>query len=368
MSGISSRQIWHPEEESLSGALRLAKFFLGGDGDATGIVRKAFSGLCGKPEALEPVRCRILFFHRILRSLPGHPKAPPGETQDGLSPLRTLPPASCAPAALFYLTDLPPAEMGRVLGIKPGALASQLGAVRRGFGVDVETSGGIAAPVFTRPGADSGQPGEAALFSAAKALGPDEQERAALAELALEFAEHPHSKMRMKDPAFLAMILAVLLFVGICAWILLAERPGFEGREMLSSLLLEGARAEASDFQPLDEKLPALEDWLVLNGIETFFVPPELQNVRSVAVRAFTFESHKVAAVAVPELNMMVYFLDVPGAGPGDDRRWHFFQAGPDAGAAIRSGRSVCVAAIRGEISELQNLLKTTNRPAPSGP
>ena len=89
---------------------------------------------------------------------------------------------------------------------------------------------------------------------------------------------------------------------------------------------------------------------------------------RAIHSGASPLASHKVAAVAVPELNMMVYFLDVPGAGPGDDRRWHFFQAGPDAGAAIQSGRSVCVAAIRGEISELQNLLKTTNRPAPSDP
>jgi len=365
MPSPSAPQVWQPDPGSLSGAYRLCRFFLAEEEIIMDVIREAFHSLCGKPEVLEHNRCRILFFQRLWRILQKQKHSADHIGSPELEALRTLPNPQRAAALFFYLTPLEVDETSRVLGVNPPALAAQLLDARRELALAFGQQGHFpsAAADFVR--STSGDSNslfyevDGRVFAAVEELKPSVESISALEALAAEFSAHRFVKFRLRDPAFLAILLAAALCLGVVIWLFWAERPSFNGEDRLASLLQGNVQISAGDYDPIEVYLPDLDDWLALNGVDHFWVPSELVAAKTSAARTFTFDNVRVGAAALPELNMMAFFLDAKEAKIElyPERVWHLFQAGPDAGAAIRNGRAICLVAIRGDIPTLRKIL-----------
>lgn len=138
---------WPTETEDLNELFRFA-LFLGGDREeAAKVVREVIHFLETKPEGSEEDRARRYCFlevrKRMLKSHPNRTGAllkPVGiqPISDGglqssevlLAALRSFPEPVRSAAALFYATDLPVEDIGRVLDISQKELAVEMGMVR----------------------------------------------------------------------------------------------------------------------------------------------------------------------------------------------------------------------------------------------
>jgi hypothetical protein len=318
------------DPEFLADLVRFARFFWREEELAEAAVEQALRELQGKPEAGENLRAGLFLYARVAR---GARKAVPGEGKgsEGLAALRALPFLEGVIAALKVCAPFSEEDAAKVAGCKPAEWKARVGAL----------------PSFDRE-------------SLRAELAPSESTRAALAAW-----EEPGRLLRSErrgwlDPMALALGFAFLLLVGWGVWSLLSRADGFPGEEEAVKLLEVASAAGAEDYEPVEVPLGALGDWLALKGVEGFWVPEELETDRTVAARVFTHENVRIAAVALPERQMLVYIFD--GAALGievrPERHWRFFQQRVNAGAIAQRGRICVMVGIRGSKAELREVLQ----------
>ncbi len=296
-------------------------------------VERALQALQGKPEAREGQRAARFLFARIARTARGR-RGASGEEEESevLKPLRNLGACERLTVALRICAPFPVADQARVLGCRPSEFEKTLA---RGPGMDVEVLRKELAP------------------------GPD-------ARMELEAWEDPERLLRRpgrgwQEPAVYALGFAFFLLVGLGLWMFLSRSDGFPGEIEVRRLLETGSAAGAEEYEPVELPLGTMGDWLALNGVEGFWMPPELAGDKTVAARIFTHQNVRVAAVALPERQMMVYIFD--GAALGVEVRpagvWRLFSQGKNAGAIAQRGRVCVMAAIRGTPAELRQSLRS---------
>ncbi len=326
------------DPELLADLFRFAKFFFREDRRSQEVVEKALRSLQGKPEAREERRAVLSLFARIARLAPSRIASPTAEIPTGsaaLEALRLLPSCARLAIALKLCSPLGEEEAARVAGCKPAEWRKVCASL----------------PEIEREALrEELQPGE-------------------VAQRHLAAWENPQRLLRSErrgwlDPMALALGFAFLLLLGWGIWGLLARAGSFPGEDEARKLLELGSAAGAEDYEPVDLPLGALGDWLALKGVEGFWVPPELATQQTVAARVFTHQNVRVAAVALPEKQMLVYIFDGVPLGievrpPGN---WRLFPQGQNAGAIAQRGRICVLAAVRGTPKDLRHLLQTGKR------
>lgn len=167
----------------------------------------------------------------------------------------------------------------------------------------------------------------------------------------------------LRDPGVLGLLAACVLLLGIGFWLFSQGGRGLEGEAKLKRLLESAAQAEATEYEPVSTPLHQMDDWLALQGLEGFWLPEALQNSQALAVRIFTFEGTRVAAVLLPEQQMLVCFFDPNPLGIllPEQETWNYFSSGNNTAAAAIKGRLCIVAAIRGTQAELERILQIKN-------
>lgn len=322
--------------EFLADLYRFARIFYGDGEEALAAVQKALRSLRGKPEARESSRAARYLFARVARE-GGRQFDAARWTQSfarasaALRELGGLEPGPRVVAALQICAPLSAGEQALVAGCPPAAFQKM---VDRLPGWDREIL--------------------------REELSPTAAEREVLEGWTEGARWAKKVGRRWGDPAGWALSFAFVLLVGLGVWTLLGRADDFPGQIEVARLLQVGSEAKAEDYEPVELPLGSMGDWLALNGVEGFWVPPELARETTVAARVFTHENVRVAAIALPDRQMMVYIFD--GRGMGVDQlpegKWRLFTQGPNAGAVARQGKTVVLAAIRGDAAQLRQDLK----------
>ncbi|MCS7008662.1 MAG: hypothetical protein NZL93_01835, partial [Chthoniobacterales bacterium] len=164
----------------------------------------------------------------------------------------------------------------------------------------------------------------------------------------------------LRDPAFLGFLAACLLFLAIAWWLLSQSSRSLEGEQKLKSLLENATQAEATEYEPVSTSLDQIDDWLALQGLDDFWLPNSLLDSKALAVRTFPFEGSRVAAVLLPEQQMILCFFDPTPLDISfpNENVWNYFQSGNNTAAVAIRGRLCILAAIRGTRAQLQNILQ----------
>ncbi|MET0252931.1 MAG: hypothetical protein ABW214_02750 [Terrimicrobiaceae bacterium] len=192
-----------------------------------------------------------------------------------------------------------------------------------------------------------------------EAISLDEDSRAQIDEGARAFAaKHGGARMRIGKHAAFAVGVGFLLLVGLLVWMVLGRAGIFPDEAVKISMT--GAKATPNQFDPVEEKADALQDWFMLKGFDNFRVPPEFAQFDVVGVRIFTVDNEPVAQVAVPENLMYFYcFSSQPlGINVVPEGSWRITESDRSV-LAIREEKGMCfLVAFRGSKKDMKSLLE----------
>jgi len=162
-----------------------------------------------------------------------------------------------------------------------------------------------------------------------------------------------------RDPAMLAVAIGFLLLVAVLAWHFLG-RAGVFPEEALT-IAAEGAKLRAEQFEVVEDKAGALEDWFVLKGFDRFHVPEKFAGYQAAGARVFKIENRPVAVLAIPE-NYMFFLVFDPaplGIKIRPQGSWQFAEFDYKYAAAIREENGMCfMVVIKGTSKDLARLIE----------
>ncbi|MFA7343251.1 MAG: hypothetical protein WC003_03000 [Terrimicrobiaceae bacterium] len=160
------------------------------------------------------------------------------------------------------------------------------------------------------------------------------------------------------DPAMWAVIIGFLLLLAVLAWHFLG-RAGVFPEEALA-IAAEGAKLRTEQFEVVEDKAGALDDWFVLKGFDRFHVPEKFSGYQAAGARIFKFDSRPVAVLAIPE-NYMFFLIFDPaplGIRIRPEGSWQFAEFDYKYAAAVREDKGMCfMVVIKGTLKDLVRLV-----------
>jgi hypothetical protein len=176
---------------------------------------------------------------------------------------------------------------------------------------------------------------------------------------AVQTLEVKSGRSIFSNPATIAVGLGFLLLIAVIVWNVMGRAGTFPDEAV--KIATSGGKASPDQFQPVENKVGDLDDWLMLKGFDSFRVPPGLENFVAAGVRIFKVENEPVAQAAiVSEKPMYFYsFASVPlGVSVVPEKTWRISEADHWV-LAIREESGTCfLIAFRGTKPEMQRLLE----------
>jgi len=172
-------------------------------------------------------------------------------------------------------------------------------------------------------------------------------------------AARSRRRFNLRDPAMLAVAIGFLLLVAILAWHFFG-RAGVFPEEALT-IATEGAKLRAEQFEVVEDKAGALEDWFVLKGFDRFHVPAKFADYQVAGARIFKIENRQVAVLAVPEDHMFFLIFDPAPLGVEirPEGSWRIAEFDYKFAAAIREEKGMCfMVVIKGTKKDLSRLIE----------
>lgn len=186
----------------------------------------------------------------------------------------------------------------------------------------------------------------------------DEDSRTQIGEAARLFVAKHGERAQVGKHAAFAVGMGLLLLIALLVWMFLGRAGTFPDEAV--KIAMTGAKATPNQFDPVEEKAEALQDWFMLKGFDNFHVPPEFAKFDVVGVRIFTVDSEPVAQAAVPENLMYFYcFSSQPlGIDVVPEGSWRITESDRSV-LAIREEKGICfLVAFRGSKKEMKALLE----------
>src|SRR5438034_907797 len=170
-------------------------------------------------------------------------------------------------------------------------------------------------------------------------------------------------KKMVRNPAVLAISIAVVVITGVFVFQLLGRLNDFPGSATARRLLTVAASTRAVVLDPVNTEAGTLSDlFFMKHGLEHYDVPAEFADFRTIGCRVFDDEeSRRVAQIWLAENRMQLFLFPAerdPKTGavlrfPG----WRYVHQEGWVGA-VREHSGVCfMAAIRGREKELEPYL-----------
>ena len=243
--------------------------------------------------------------------------------------------------------------------------ARQILLCRRPSGADdAETSMKRAMAVAARDGALSAELRRQTDFDRTcsqdlEAIPFDANSRAEIDEAARAFlARRGAGRTQIGKHAAFAVGVGFLLVIGLLVWMFLGRAGTFP--EEAVKIAATGAKATPNQFDPVEEKAGALQDWFALKGFDNFRIPPEFAPFDVVGVRIFNVDNESIAQVAVPQNTM--YFYSFPaqpfGISVVPEGSWRITESDRLV-TAIREEKGMCfLVSFRGSKSDMKGLLE----------
>lgn len=171
-------------------------------------------------------------------------------------------------------------------------------------------------------------------------------------------AQHDEGRLSVRNPATLAVGFGFLLLVAVLVWYFLGQAGVFPDEAI--KIATEGMQASPEQFEPVEERAGALQDWFMLKGNDIFRVPMQFENFTVAGVRSFKVENELIAQAAVPENAMYFFsFASQPfGITVAPEKSWRITEAGRSV-LAIREENGVCfMIGFRGAKSDMVRVLR----------
>jgi len=168
----------------------------------------------------------------------------------------------------------------------------------------------------------------------------------------------------IRQPAVLAIALALLVIVGVVVYLTQTRMGDFPGKETIEALVEDAATISESDFEHIPPtEAGKLGDWFVMNGFEGFAVPPELEAAKADGCRVYKHDGIQVGGVTLEKqkaLLLVVRAADVKPVVPPGSR--HQFQVDEWAVEVRADPQNVCVLMFQGDSEDIPTLLKSLGK------
>jgi len=174
-------------------------------------------------------------------------------------------------------------------------------------------------------------------------------------------AARSRRRFNILDPAMLSVTIGFFLLVATLTWHFLG-RAGVFPEEALT-IAAEGAKLRTEQFEVVEDKAGALEDWFILKGFDRFSVPGSFADYQAAGARVFKMSNQPVAVLAIPE-NFMFFLVFDPapfGIVIRPQGAWQFTEFDYKYAAAIREDKGMCfMVVIKGTPEDLKRLVGKT--------
>jgi hypothetical protein len=173
-------------------------------------------------------------------------------------------------------------------------------------------------------------------------------------------AKHGKGRTQVGNHAAFAVGVGFLLLIALLVWMFLGRAGTFPNEAL--KIAAAGSKATPNQFDAVEEKAGALQDWFALKGFDNFQLPAEFADFDVVGVRLFTVDNEPVAQVLVPENVMYFYcFASQPfGINIVPEKSWRITEADRSV-LAIRGEKGMCfLIAFRGSKEDMKSLLERT--------
>jgi hypothetical protein len=172
-------------------------------------------------------------------------------------------------------------------------------------------------------------------------------------------------KKMVRNPAVLAISLAVAVIAGVSVFLLVSHLNDFPGSATARKLLTVAASTRPVMLDPVSTEAGTLSDlFFMKHGLEHYDVPDEFADFRTIGCRVFEDEeSHRIAQIWLGEKRMQLFLFPAErntktGAVlrfPG----WRYVHQEGWVGAVTERSGVCFMAALRGGEKDLQPYLST---------
>lgn len=169
----------------------------------------------------------------------------------------------------------------------------------------------------------------------------------------------PRLRSLLRQPAVLAIGVALLVVLGVVFFAAVRKIDDFPGKELVAEMIEEPGAFDASKMEKIEAaEAGSLGDWFLLKGFDNFSVPPELEHARTVACRVYKYEGHPVAQLALSRQDaLLLVFHCTEMKVPLDSLQWYIYQQDDWAVATRGDGKNCYVVAFVGNSDDMGALL-----------
>ena len=163
----------------------------------------------------------------------------------------------------------------------------------------------------------------------------------------------------LKQPPFLAGLIAILVVIWVLVYFGLDYMAQFPGKESAERMIDMTEDMTGIELEPKVAEAGTLEDWFFSKGYENFRMLPEFSNMKTVGGRVFRQDGCPVAQIAIEEHSMLLYIFHSDDFGVQIDppERWRYFQQGRWAVAIRGDADTVFMVAFRGKTPEMKEFI-----------
>jgi hypothetical protein len=168
-------------------------------------------------------------------------------------------------------------------------------------------------------------------------------------------------RSQMSNPAMLAALAGVLLFIAVVIFLVLENMKDFEGREAVKQMLDATTKMNGTEFEAVTTTTTQLGDWFYMRGYEGYDVPPELATLPVIGSRVFRQDGKPVAQFVVERHDSVVFEFHAADFGvqlPADGD-WQVLEQGGWAAAVRQHGDHCFMIAFRGVEADMRTFLQS---------
>jgi hypothetical protein len=166
----------------------------------------------------------------------------------------------------------------------------------------------------------------------------------------------------LRQPAFVAVLIAVFVLGGWGIYIAWNRMENFPGRENAARLVEINDEMSGVELEPKTAEIGKLGDWLFSKyGFEAFFVPAELAGAKTAGCRVLKQDGVPVAQLAVEQNNMICYMFraDALGVKLDPDDQWRTFVDGDWVAAVQQHAGNCFLMTFRGKRLDMHRYLES---------
>lgn len=164
-----------------------------------------------------------------------------------------------------------------------------------------------------------------------------------------------------RQPAFLAIVIALVVFLGWGIYAAMMRMEDFPGREDVERMVEINDTTTGADFQIKAAEIGNLADWMFSKyGFESFYVPPQFASAKTVGCRVFKQDDLPVAQFAIDQNDMLFYMFKADDFGvkiePAD--HWRIFKDDAWVAAVQQHGENCFMIAFRGGKRDMERVVQ----------